>query len=79
MIFITITLKKYAEKAQLFFFDTDSLTYHIKTDDGYSDFYKDKHLFGNTIYSVSVNFIKMKKKKKLFSKFKDVAAGNPIT
>lgn len=56
MIFITITLKKYAEKAQLLFFDTDSVTYHIKTDDGYSDFYKDKHLFGNSSYSVFSKF-----------------------
>ena len=33
--------KKYNERAKLLFTDTDSLCYHIKTDDAYEDFNRD--------------------------------------
>ena len=36
--------KKYPD-CQLLFTDTDSLVYHIKTEDIYLDFYKDRSLF----------------------------------
>ena len=35
-------IQKYNKKARLLFTDTDSLTYEIKTDDVYQDFWKDK-------------------------------------
>ena len=36
--------QKYPDST-LLFTDTDSLTYHIQTDNVYEDFYADKHLF----------------------------------
>ena len=36
---------KYNERAELLFTDTDSLCYHITTDDAYRDFYHDRELF----------------------------------
>ena len=39
--------KKYPD-AKLLFTDTDSLVYHIKREDIYLDFYKDKELFDNS-------------------------------
>ena len=38
MIFIIITLKKYENKVELLFTDTDSLMFYIETDDVYKDF-----------------------------------------
>ena len=40
--------KKYNERAKLLFTDTDSLCYHITTDDAYEDFYLDRELFDNS-------------------------------
>ena len=42
--------KKYSDGAQLLFTDTDSLTYHIKTEDVYHDFLADRELFDNSDY-----------------------------
>ena len=39
--------KKYNDKAKLLFTDTDSLTYEIKTEDVYKDFWSDKDKFDN--------------------------------
>ena len=36
--------------AKLLFTDTDSLTYEIKTNDAYEDFYEDKYLFDFSNY-----------------------------
>ena len=42
-----ITLKnKYGNNSGLFFIDTDSLIYEIKTEDVYKDFSNDKEMFG---------------------------------
>ena len=68
--------KKYPE-AQLLFTDTDSLVYHIVTEDVYSDFYMDKHLFDNSDYPKSSKFY-FDENKKVIGKFKDEAAGEPI-
>ena len=68
--------KKYP-KAKLLFTDTDSLVYHIVTEDVYSDFYMDKHLFDNSDYPKSSNFY-FDENKKVIGKFKDEAAGEPI-
>ena len=68
---------KYGEKAKLLFTDTDSLCYHIKTDDVYEDLYKDKGLFDNSDYAKSSKFF-FDENKKVIGKFKDEAAGQPI-
>ena len=41
---------KYDNKSKLFFTDTDSLTYEIKTGDVYEDFSSDKEMFGFSNY-----------------------------
>ena len=41
--------------AKLLFTDTDSLCYHIRTEDAYGDFYRDKGLFDNSDYEKSSN------------------------
>ena len=69
---------KFGEKARLFFTDTDSLTYEIEAEDVYQDFWKDKHLFDNSDYSENSPFFN-KTNKKVIGKFKDEAAGIPIT
>ena len=38
----------YGEKAKLLFTDRDSLTYEIKADDKYQDFWQDNDKFDNT-------------------------------
>ena len=69
-------LKKYPE-AQLFFTDTDSLCYHIKTEDIYSDFFADRELFDNSDYPSDSKFY-FSENKKVIGKFKDETAGVPI-
>ena len=54
------------------------LTYEIETQDVYKDFWKDKHLFDNSEYSENSPFFD-KTNKKVIGKFKDEAAGVPIT
>ena len=60
------------------FTDTDSLCYAIKTDDVYEDLYKDRELFDNSDYSKESKFY-FDENKKVIGKFKDEAAGQPIT
>ena len=69
--------KKYPE-AKLLFTDTDSLFYHIKAEDIYSDFFKDKARFDNSDYPKSSKFF-FEENKKVIGKFKDEASGDPIT
>ena len=69
--------KKYPD-AKLLFTDTDSLFYHIKAEDIYSDFYKDKDLFDNSDYPKSSKF-HFAENKKVIGKFKDETAGDTIT
>ena len=71
------TKQKYGERAKLLFTDTDSLCYHIQTDDVYEDLYHDKDLFDNSDYGEPSKFF-FKNNKKVTGKFKDEAAGNPI-
>ena len=68
---------KYGDLAKLLFTDTDSLCYHIRTDDVYEDFYRSKDLFDNSDYEKSSKFF-FDGNKKVIGKFKDEAAGNPI-
>ena len=68
---------KYGDLAKLLFTDTDSLCYHIITDDVYEDLYLSKDMFDNSDYSKSSKFF-FDENKKVIGKFKDEAAGNPI-
>ena len=69
--------KKYPDGAQLLFTDTDSLTYHIKTEDVCHDFLADRKLFDNSDYPQNSEFY-FSENKKVIGKFKDETAGVPI-
>ena len=69
---------KYGDKAKLLFTDTDSLTYEIEAEDVYSDIWKDKNRFDNSDYPQDSQYFD-KINKKVIGKFKDEAAGIPIT
>ena len=68
----------YGNKAKLLFTDTDSLTYEFEAKDVYKDFFKDKDKFDNSDYPEYSPFY-YKTNKKVIGKFKDEAAGIPIT
>ena len=70
--------EKYGDKAKLLFTDTDSLTYEIEAEDVYRDFWNDKDRFDNSDYPESSPYFD-KTNKKVIGKFKDEAAGIPIT
>ena len=70
--------EKYGDRAKLLFTDTDSLCYHILTDDVYEDLYNHKDMFDNSDYSKSSKFY-FDENKKVIGKMKDEAAGNHIT
>ena len=70
--------KKYGDKAKLLFTDTDSLMYEIQTKDAYKDFWSDKEKFDNSDYPKDSPFY-FGDNKKVIGKFKDEAAGIPIT
>ena len=72
-----IIKKKYGDRAMLLFTDTDSLCYHIQTDDVYEDLYNHRDMFDNSDYNKSSKFY-FDENKKVIGKFKDEAAGNPI-
>jgi hypothetical protein len=70
-------VKKYKDKITLILTDTDSLIYHIKTDDLYDDFNKMKEKFDFSDYPKDhKNF--SEENKKLIGKFKDEANGKQI-
>ena len=69
---------KYGDKAKLPFTDTDSSTYEIETEDVYKDFWNDKDRFDNSDYPESSQYFN-KTNKKVIGKFKNEAAGMPIT
>ena len=73
--------KKYDNKAELLFTDTDSLMYLIQTDDFYYDINKDvKKKFDTSDYPENhPSGIKTGVNKKVIGKFKDEAAGKQIT
>ena len=70
--------QKYDSKAKLLFTDTDSLTYEIETSDVYQDFWNDKDKFDNSDYPQDSQYFNTTNKK-VIGKFKDEAAGIPIT
>ena len=73
--------KKYGNKAELLFTDTDSLMYLIQTDDFYHDIKQDiKNKFDTSDYPENhPSGIKTDVNKKVIGKFKDEAAGRQIT
>ena len=73
--------KKYDNKAELLFTDTDSLMYLIQTDDFYHDIKKDvKKKFDTTDYLENhPSGIKTGVNKKVIGKFKDEVEGKQIT
>ena len=53
---LTVYIKnKYDNKSKLFFTNTDSLMYEIKTEDVYEDFSGNKEMFDFSNYSISQN------------------------
>ncbi|XP_068720593.1 uncharacterized protein [Montipora capricornis] len=70
--------QKYGSEAKLLFTDTDSLTYEIEADDVYQDFWNDKDKFDNSDYPQDSQYFNTSNKK-VIGKFKDEAAGIPIT
>ena len=71
-------IQKYVDNSKLLFTDTDSLTYHIKTDDIYKDFKENSDLFDFSDYSLDGYRSKDNTNKKVVYKFKDETAGVPI-
>ena len=69
---------KYGNKAKLLFTDTDSLTYEIEAEDVYRDFWNHKDMFDNSDYPSNHQYFDATNKK-VIGKFKDEAAGVPIT
>ena len=69
---------KYGDKAQLLFTDTDSLCYHIQTDDIYEDFDQYRDMFDNSDYNKSSKYY-FDYNKKVIGKMKDETAGHIIT
>jgi hypothetical protein len=69
---------KYGEKSKLLFTDTDSLTYHIETDDLYKDINESKDLFDLSNYSKD-HFCFDNSNKAVIGKFKDETDGKPIS
>ena len=68
---------KFGDRAKLLFTDTDSLTYEIKAEDVYQDFWYDKDKFDNSDYPENSLYYDTSNKK-VIRKFKDEAAGTPI-
>ena len=57
-----IFIKKYFD-AELLITDKDSLTHEIKSEDGFKESFKHKHLFDLSIYPKDSNFINPVNKK----------------
>jgi hypothetical protein len=70
--------EKYAEKAILLFTDTDSLTYHIETEDLYKDMKENGELFDFSDYKGTGYRSQDNTNKKVIGKFKDETEGIPI-
>lgn len=68
---------KYGDRARLLFTDTDSLTYHIKTDDLYKDMKNDNDQFDFSDYPKD-HFCYDVSNKKVLGKFKDETSSVPI-
>ena len=69
--------KKYGNRARLLFTDTDSLTYEIKAEDVYKDFWNDKDMFDKIDYPENSPYY-YDANKKVIGKFRDEACGVPM-
>jgi hypothetical protein len=69
---------KYGDNATLLFTDTDSLCYHVKTDDIYEDMKDDINLFDQSDYNLDGFRSQDNSNKKVIGKFKDETCGVPI-
>ena len=69
---------KYGERARLLFTDTDSLCYHIITDDVYEDLFEYRDMFDNSKYNKYSKYY-FDTNNMVIGKMKDEAAGNPIS
>ena len=69
--------KRYGDKATLCFTDTDSLTYHIQTEDFYADMKQDLHLYDTSDYPKD-HICYSTANKKVIGKFKDETNAKPI-
>ena len=66
----------YGERATLLFTDTDSLCYHIRTDDVYLDMRQDMTHYDTSDYHAD-HFLYSKSNAKVIGKFKDESNGQP--
>jgi RNase P subunit RPR2 len=66
----------YGERAKLLFTDTDSLTYHIRTDDVYADMQQHMSVYDTSDYPTD-HFLYSKTNAKVIGKFKDEANSAP--
>jgi len=66
----------YGERAKLLFTDTDSLTYHIRTDDLYKDMFEHLDVYDTSDYPAD-HFLHNKTNAKVIGKFKDESNGIP--
>ena len=76
MTYITTLLKKHFG-AELLFTDTDGVTYEIKSDDVYEEFFKHKHLFDCSNFSKDFKFYD-NQNEIVLGKMKDEYKGIPI-
>ena len=67
----------YGKNSKLLFTDTDSLTYEIKTNDVYKDFWNDRDKFDNSDYPKDSKYYD-NTNKKIVGKFKDETKFRPI-
>ena len=70
-------MKKKKNYAELLFTDTESLTYEIKSEDVYEEFFKHKHLFDFSNYPQHSKFFD-RTDKNVIGKMKDVQEGKII-
>ena len=75
MIFTATLLKKF--DAELLFTDTYSLTYEIKSEDVYEEFFKHKHLFDFSNYPEDSKFF-YQANKNVIGKMNDASEGKII-
>ena len=69
--------RRYREKAQLCFTDTDSLLYHIETPDVYKDMQEQLHLYDTSDYPKD-HFLHSIENKKKLGKMKDEMSGTAV-